>query len=78
MSPPPPTRRLRGHGAGLFVGTFLGNMLSYFFFVVLSRALTPPDLGAVGSLVSLATIAAVPGTGIQLVGTGGCPQMIKN
>ena len=51
----------------LFVGTFLGNMLSYFFFVVLSRTLTPPDLGAVGSLVSLATIAAVPGTGIQLV-----------
>ena len=51
----------------LFVGTFLGNVLSYFFFVVLSRALTPPDLGAVGSLVSLATIAAVPGTGIQLV-----------
>ena len=51
----------------LFVGTLAGNLLGYLFFVVLSRTLSPQDLGAVGSLASLATIAAVPGLGIQLV-----------
>lgn len=67
LSPPLPRRRLRGHGAVLFVGTLAGNLLGYLFFVVLSRTLSPQDLGAVGSLASLATIAAVPGLGIQLV-----------
>lgn len=54
-------------GAALFTGTVLGALLGYAFFAVLGRALSADDLGAVGSLVNLATILTVPGLGLQLV-----------
>ncbi len=57
------------HRAGglLFAGTFVGNLLNYGFFLVVSRRLSAGDLGAVGSMVNMITIATIPGLGAQLV-----------
>lgn len=57
----------RRAGGVLFAGSLLGAALGYVFFVVLGRALAPEELGAVGSLINVATIASVPGLGLQLV-----------
>ena len=54
-------------GALLLVGTLTSNVLSYAFFALLSRTLDGDDLGAVGSLVNLTVLAAVPALGLQLV-----------
>ncbi|GAB3069967.1 hypothetical protein GCM10027053_37880 [Intrasporangium mesophilum] len=63
----PPAQRLAGPGGALLAGTLLSNLLSYAFFVVLSRHLSGADLGAVGALVNLSVIASVAGLGLQLV-----------
>ena len=55
-------------GAILLLGTLLANVASYAFFLVLSRALSDSDLGAIGSLINLTTVFAVPALGLQLVG----------
>lgn len=62
-----PAQRLAGPGGALLAGTLLSNLLSYAFFVVLSRHLSGADLGAVGALVNLSVIASVAGLGLQLV-----------
>jgi O-antigen/teichoic acid export membrane protein len=54
-------------GALLLSGTLLANVASYAFFVILSRRLPEDALGAVGAMVNLTTIAAVPALGMQLV-----------
>lgn len=65
-------RRTDGPGARsggvLLAGTLASNLLSYAFFVVLSRTLDAGRLGAVGSLVNLSVLAGVPALGLQLVG----------
>ena len=63
----PAASRLAGSGGALLAGTLVSNLLSYAFFVVLSRRLTGSDLGAVGTLVNLSVIATVPALGLQLV-----------
>lgn len=69
MSPalPAAPRRARGSGVWLFAGTLAGNLFAYGFFVVLARRLDADELGAVGSLVNLATVTTVAGVGLQLV-----------
>lgn len=62
-----PAQRLAAPGGALLAGTLLSNVLSYAFFVVLSRHLSGADLGAVGALVNLSVIASVAGLGLQLV-----------
>lgn len=59
--------RVARSGALLLSGTLLANVLSYVFFVVLSRRLTEDSLGAVGAMVNLTAIAGVPALGLQLV-----------
>jgi O-antigen/teichoic acid export membrane protein len=54
-------------GALLLSGTLLANVAAYAFFVILSRRLPEDALGAVGAMVNLTTIAAVPALGLQLV-----------
>lgn len=65
-------RRMGGPGARsggvLLAGTLASNLLSYAFFVVLSRTLDADRLGAVGSIVNLSVLAGVPALGLQLVG----------
>lgn len=65
-------RRAGGPGARsggvLLAGTLASNLLSYAFFVVLSRSLDAGRLGAVGSIVNLSVLAGVPALGLQLVG----------
>lgn len=64
---PATPRRTRGSGVWLFAGTLAGNLFAYGFFVVLARRLDADELGAVGSLVNLATVTTVAGVGLQLV-----------
>lgn len=59
--------RVARSGALLLAGTLVANVLSYAFFVVLSRYLTQGSLGAVGTMVNLSAIAGVPALGLQLV-----------
>ncbi len=61
----PHLTRHRG-AAALFAGTLAGNALAYLFFLILSRVLSAPDLGAIGALVNVFTVTMVPGLGLQL------------
>ena len=54
-------------GGVLLAGTLAANILSYAFFAVLGRSLDTTELGAVGSVVNLSVLAAVPLLGLQLV-----------
>lgn len=65
MSPAPSLRR---SGGILAIATTSANLAGYVFFLILSRALTPDDLGIVGTLVNLTLIATVPALALQLVG----------
>ena len=60
-------QRVARSGALLLAGTLSANILAYTFFIILSRYLSAGSLGAVGALVNLSTIAAVPALGLQLV-----------
>ncbi len=66
---PPRTRRggVARSGALLLSGTLIANVLSYVFFIILSRHLSEDSLGAVGAMVNLSAIAVVPALGLQLV-----------
>lgn len=59
--------RVARSGALLLAGTLAANVLSYVFFVILSRHLSQGSLGAVGTMVNLSAIAGVPALGLQLV-----------
>lgn len=63
----PAANRFAASGAALLIGTLTANVLSYAFFLVLSRRLDSASLGAVGALVNLSVIATVPALGLQLV-----------
>lgn len=63
----PAANRFARSGTVLLLGTLASNVLSYAFFVVLSRRLDQADLGAVGSLVNVSVIAGIPALGLQLV-----------
>lgn len=69
VEPHPGTERsaVARSGALLLTGTLLANVLSYAFFVILSRHLSEDSLGAVGAMVNLTAIAVVPALGLQLV-----------
>jgi O-antigen/teichoic acid export membrane protein len=58
-------RGIGGSAVVLAVATFLGHALSYAFSVVLSRALGPAEFGALGALLGLSVIAAVPASALQ-------------
>lgn len=49
----------------LGVASVVGNALSYGFSLVLSRALGPADFGALGALLGLSVVVAVPAAGLQ-------------
>lgn len=49
----------------LGVATAVGHGLSYAFSLVLSRALGPADFGALGALLGIGVVAAVPSTALQ-------------
>lgn len=49
----------------LGVATAIGHALSYAFSLVLSRALGPADFGALGALLGIGVVAAVPSTALQ-------------
>lgn len=63
----PAANRFARSGVFLLVGTLVSNLLSYAFFAVLSRRMSPADLGAVGSMINLSVIAGIPALGLQLV-----------
>jgi len=63
----PAANRFARSGAVLLAGTLVSNVLSYAFFVVLSRRVDQADLGGVGSMVNLSVILGVPALGLQLV-----------
>jgi O-antigen/teichoic acid export membrane protein len=63
----PAARTLRRSGALLAVATLAANLLGYALVVVLTRVLPVGPLGAVGSLVNLSVIGAVPALAVQLV-----------
>ena len=63
----PAANRFARSGTALLVGALTSNLLSYAFFVILSRYLSEGELGAVGSMVNLSVIATVPALGLQLV-----------
>ncbi len=58
---------LRRSGALLAAATLAANLLGYGLVVVLTRVLPVGPLGAVGSLVNLSVIGAVPALAVQLV-----------
>lgn len=63
----PAANRFARSGAVLLAGTLVSNVLSYAFFVVLSRRVAQADLGGIGSMVNLSVILGVPALGLQLV-----------
>jgi O-antigen/teichoic acid export membrane protein len=64
-----PRQRTALARAGLLVGpaTLLANVLGYAFNVVVSRALGPDGYGALGALLGLVLIGAVPALALQAV-----------
>lgn len=63
-----PPRAWSGWGSAalaLGVATAIGHGLSYAFSLVLSRALGPADFGALGALLGIGVVAAVPSTALQ-------------
>lgn len=64
-----PRQRTALARAGLLVGpaTLLANVLGYAFNVVVSRALGPDEYGALGALLGLVLIGAVPALALQAV-----------
>ncbi|SCL21481.1 Polysaccharide biosynthesis protein [Micromonospora nigra] len=58
--------RLGAAGAAVTAATVLINALAYAVPVLGARRLTPADLGALATVLALATIAAVPGFGLQI------------
>jgi O-antigen/teichoic acid export membrane protein len=63
-------RRLRAAGTSALViaaATVVANVLAYALFLVLNRALSPNDLGAVAALLNLTIISGVLALALQLV-----------
>lgn len=60
-------RRLAPTAAVLAAATLLSNVLAYALYLVLNRALTPDDLGAVAALINLTVISGVLALALQLV-----------
>src|SRR4051794_830221 len=60
-------RGLARSGAALAAATLAANVLGYVLLLVLSRVLVAPDYGAVGALLNLAIVGAVPALAVQLV-----------
>ncbi len=54
-------------GAALAAATLAANVLGYVLLLVLSRVLVAADYGAVGALLNLAIVGAVPALAVQLV-----------
>ena len=63
--PLPAATRWASAAVALGVATALGHALSYGFSLVLSRALGPADFGALGALLGLSVVAAVPASALQ-------------
>ena len=61
------TRRLAPTAAVLAASTLLANVLAYALYLVLARALSPDDLGAVAALLNLTVISGVLALALQLV-----------
>jgi O-antigen/teichoic acid export membrane protein len=62
-----PGASLAWSGLLLAVTTTLANLCGYGFTLVVSRALGPGEFGAIGALLNLTLIAAVPALALQLV-----------
>jgi O-antigen/teichoic acid export membrane protein len=60
-------RRQAPSAALLAAATLAANVLAYSLYLVLNRALTPQDLGAVAALINLTVISAVLALALQLV-----------
>ncbi|HYN67070.1 MAG TPA: oligosaccharide flippase family protein [Ornithinibacter sp.] len=74
MTTPPTGRRAAARllrhaptAAVLAAATLCANVLAYTLYLVLNRALTPQDLGAVAALLNLTVISAVLALALQLV-----------
>ncbi|MFN8081244.1 MAG: hypothetical protein U0Q19_16930 [Kineosporiaceae bacterium] len=59
--------RQASSGVAVGVASAVGNVAGYLLVLVLARRLAPADFGAVGALLNLGVIAAVPAIGWQLV-----------
>ena len=63
----PPVRRLRVEAALVSAALFGANGLSYMLNMVAARILAPDGYGALGSLLALVVVGAVPAMGMQTV-----------